>query len=61
MSEVLVLPTRARTDVGDPTREVRRGTAIAIAFFVVFLGWAALVPLDAGVSAPGIIAVLGNR
>jgi HlyD family secretion protein len=35
--------------------------AIAIAFFVVFLGWAALVPLDAGVNAAGQVAVLGNR
>jgi HlyD family secretion protein len=28
---------------------------------VIFLGWAALVPLDAGVHASGQIAVLGNR
>ena len=32
-----------------------------MAFFVLFLGWAALVPLDAGVNAPGTIAVAGNR
>jgi HlyD family secretion protein len=37
------------------------GAAIAFAFFVLFLGWAALVPLDAGVNAAGTIAVLGNR
>jgi HlyD family secretion protein len=37
------------------------GAAIAAAFFVLFLGWAALTPLDAGVNAPGTIAVLGNR
>jgi HlyD family secretion protein len=35
--------------------------AIAAAFFVVFLGWAALVPLDAGVNAAGTIAISGNR
>lgn len=34
---------------------------IAIGFFVLFLGWAALTPLDAGVNAPGAIEVLGNR
>jgi HlyD family secretion protein len=49
------------SDAGNPTREIRRGIAIAVAFFVMFLGWAALVPLDAGVSASGTIAVLGNR
>ena len=27
----------------------------------MFLGWAALVPLDAGVHAQGTIAVAGNR
>ena len=30
-------------------------------FFVLFLGWAAFMPLDAGVHAAGTIAVAGNR
>ena len=35
--------------------------SIAAAFFLLFLGWAAFVPLDAGVHAGGTIAVAGNR
>jgi HlyD family type I secretion membrane fusion protein len=61
MSDALVVRTPPHTEIGNPIREVRTGMAIAIAFFVVFLGWAALVPLDAGVNAAGQIAVLGNR
>lgn len=45
----------------DPKRDIRVGTAIAFAFFVVLLGWAALTPLDAAVRANGFISVLGNR
>ena len=61
MNEVVALPAPIHSDAGDPTREIRVGGAIAGAFFIVFLGWAALVPLDAGVNAPGTIAVAGNR
>jgi HlyD family type I secretion membrane fusion protein len=61
VSDALVVRTPPHTEIGNPIREVRTGMAIAIAFFVIFLGWAALVPLDAGVNAAGQIAVLGNR
>lgn len=61
MSDALVLTSPVQSDAGDPTREIRLGTAIAIAFFVLFLGWAAFFPLDAGVHAIGTIAVAGNR
>lgn len=61
MSETLVLPVDLGTTAGDPYREIRLGTAIAVLFFVLFLGWAAFMPLDAGVHANGIIAVSGNR
>ena len=47
--------------VDDPTRDVRIGGAIAFLFFVVLMGWAAFAPLDAGVHAPGAVAVSGNR
>jgi len=47
--------------VDDPKRDVRIGGAIAIFFFVILVGWAALAPLDAGVYAPGTVAVSGNR
>jgi HlyD family secretion protein len=60
-TNALVVSTMPETEVGSPQREIRVGLYIAIAFFVVFLGWAALVPLDAGVHAGGQIAVLGNR
>jgi HlyD family secretion protein len=45
----------------DPRREIRLGTTIAFGFFVILLGWAAFAPLDAAVSAQGVIAVSGNR
>lgn len=61
MSDALVLSGLPETDAGDPQREIRTGIRIAIAFFVIFLGWAALMPLDAGVNAAGQIAVMGNR
>jgi HlyD family type I secretion membrane fusion protein len=61
VSEALVVRNPIHSEAGNPTREIRTGTAIAAAFFVVFLGWAALVPLDAGANASGTIAVSGNR
>ena len=48
-------------DLQDPRRDLRFGIIVAVLFFVVLLGWAAFVPLDAGVRAPGTIAVSGNR
>jgi HlyD family type I secretion membrane fusion protein len=61
MNELLVLPARPEGVAGDPHREIRLGAIIAVAFFVLFLGWAAFMPLDAGVHAAGTIAVAGNR
>ena len=61
MSETLVLPVGPEASAGDPQRDIRKGTIIAVLFFVLFLGWAAFMPLDAGVYAQGQIAVAGNR
>jgi HlyD family secretion protein len=61
MSDALVLSGLPETDAGDPSREIRIGIRVAIAFFIIFLGWAAIMPLDAGVHATGQIAVMGNR
>src|SRR4051794_5353583 len=61
MSDALVLYSAETAEAGNPKREIRLGAAAALLFFVLFLGWAALVPLDAGVNAPGTIAVAGNR
>jgi HlyD family secretion protein len=62
MSDALVLyEPDDHIEAGDPRREIRIGAIAAALFFVLFLGWAALVPLDAGVNAAGAIAVSGNR
>lgn len=61
MSNALVLPAPVDVESGNPRQEIRTGIIIASFFFVVLLGWAALVPLDAGVTAAGTIAVSGNR
>ena len=44
-----------------PRRELAIGGGIIVVFFVIFLGWAAFAPLDAGAYAQGQIAVTGNR
>ena len=61
MSDALVFPAGPEAVAGDPQPEIRRGIIISVLFFVLFLGWAAFMPLDAGVNAPGTIAVSGNR
>lgn len=45
----------------DARSEIRFGTTMMLLFFVVFLGWAAFVPLDAAVVAPGVVVVSGQR
>lgn len=44
-----------------PTRELWVGGVVAGLFFVLFLGWAAFAPLDAGAYAPGQVVVSGSR
>ena len=60
MSEVVAFGPM-HSDAGNPREEIRAGAIVAFLFFVLFLGWAALVPLDAGATASGAIAVSGNR
>ena len=45
----------------DPSKELRIGAAVAVAFFVIFLGWAAFAPLDAAAFASGQLQVSGQR
>jgi HlyD family secretion protein len=45
----------------DPAPERRAAWIMGGLFFVGFLGFAALVPLDAAAYAPGLVAVSGNR
>lgn len=49
----------ARPDA--PRREILVGGVVAVLFFVLFLGWAALAPLDAGAYAPGKVVVADSR
>ncbi len=46
---------------GSARHEIRRGMWIAGGFFGLLLGGAALIPLDAGAVAQGIVAVSGSR
>lgn len=55
------IPGSPAPAMDDPSREIRTGSAIAILFFVIFLGWAAFAPLDAAAIAPGKLVVSGQR
>ena len=64
MTQTLTLtayPELETIEVDNPESDIKVGRAIAIFFFVILLGWAAFMPLDAGVHAVGQIAVSGNR
>ena len=61
MTTLIAYSPDAEARAGDPRREIVTGATIAFIFFVVLLGAAALIPLNAGVHAVGSIAVLGNR
>lgn len=54
-------PAEPPVALDNPRRELVIGGAIIVLFFVIFLGWAALAPLDAGAYAQGQVAVSGNR
>jgi HlyD family secretion protein len=55
------LPSTGHPASEDPSVEIRTGVVIAILFFVVFLGWAAVARLDAAAMAPGRLVVSGQR
>jgi HlyD family secretion protein len=42
-------------------RDIRIGLAALVVFFVGFVGWSAIAPLNAAVVAPGVVVVSGNR
>ena len=52
-------PIEAGAD--EPRTDVVIGLSIAVAFFVIFLGWAAFARLDAAATAPGDGDVAGHR
>lgn len=45
----------------DPRSDIRQGVIVAALFFIVFLGWATFVRLDAAAYAEGMLAVSGQR
>lgn len=51
----------AAPPMADPGRDIRTGGIVAVLFFVLFLGWAAFVRLDAAAYAPGTLVVSGQR
>lgn len=55
------LTTGQAIELAEPARDIRHGIIVAAAFFVLFLGWAAIARLDAAVQAPGVLAVSGER
>lgn len=54
-------PGHVEPQTASPRRELILGGVIITLFFVLFLGWAAIAPLDSGAYAPGQVAVTGNR
>lgn len=54
-------PTPCAQRLADPSGDIRFGLAIAIGFFVLFLGWAAFARLDAAAYATGVLEVSGQR
>jgi HlyD family secretion protein len=55
------VPVRAPELKDSPQDAIRIGLGIAIFFFVILLGWAAVARLDAAAYGEGQIAVSGNR
>lgn len=60
MQAALPALTPAR-EIADPRRDLRQGWIIAGVFFLGFLGWAALAPLDAAAMGSGALTVSGQR
>ncbi len=61
MTSLIAYTPEEEARAGDPKHEIATGAVIAFFFFIVLVGAAALIPLNAGVHAVGSIAVLGNR
>ena len=64
MSDLPISDSHLYEDNGlsdNPVGEKRKAYWVAGAFFVVFLGAAALIPLDSGAVGTGTVVVTGNR
>lgn len=60
MADISTVENKREVDLND-ARPRRWGWWLLIIGFGGFLTWAVLAPLDAGVSAPGTVVVVGNR
>ncbi|MGH7028075.1 HlyD family type I secretion periplasmic adaptor subunit [Brevundimonas sp.] len=56
-----LLDGNSEAETDSPRRDAVIGAVALFIFFVLFLGWAAFAPLDAGAFATGQVAVTGNR
>ncbi len=61
MTDAPTLPPVTSPVSDSPSGDMRIGAAVIGLFFVLFLGWAAIAPLDAGAYASGQVAISGNR
>lgn len=52
---------RSAADIANPSRDLLFGIIVAVSFFVVFLGWAAVTRLDAAAYAQGALVVSGQH
>ncbi|NML90833.1 HlyD family type I secretion periplasmic adaptor subunit [Sphingobium sp. TB-6] len=57
----LALPGSEPRRAADPDFDIRMGMGLLILFFVLFLGWTAVAPLDAAAIATGRLVVSGER
>ena len=60
-SSALAVPVPESKRASDPNFDIQIGLGLLILFFVLFLGWAAVAPLDAAAVASGHLVVSGQR
>ena len=56
-----IAATSGKVTVNSPRGEIAVGSVVVGIFFIGFLGWASLAPLDAGAYASGQVTVSGNQ
>lgn len=56
-----IAATSGKVMVNSPRGEIAVGSVVVGIFFIGFLGWASLAPLDAGAYASGQVTVSGNQ
>jgi len=61
LTTTAMVPVVDEGGTDSPSRDIRVGVIIAVAFFVIFLGWAAFARLDAAAMAQGRLTVSGQR